>query len=205
MAKSNLPRHVGFIPDGNRRWAQMRGLEKEAGYAQGIAPGIQLFEQCRERGIQEITVFCFTQDNTKRPSIQTRAFTEATVALTLQVANRGAAVRIVGDQRSPLFPQELASLKDCSAANGIKVNLLINYGWQWDLDGLREGRLRSWYISRLDLIVRWGGGRRLSGFLPVQSVYADICVRDELWPDYQPHHLDEALAWFREQDRTLGG
>lgn len=94
MAKSDLPRHVGFIPDGNRRWAQMRGLEKEAGYAQGIAPGIQLFEQCRERGIQEITVFCFTQDNTKRPSIQTKAFTEATVALALQVAARGAAVRI---------------------------------------------------------------------------------------------------------------
>jgi len=112
MAKSNLPRHVGFIPDGNRRWAQMRGLEKEAGYAQGIAPGLQLYEQCRQRGIEEITVFCFTQDNTKRPSKQTKAFTEATVALTLQVANRGAAVRIVGDQQSPLFPQELALLKD---------------------------------------------------------------------------------------------
>jgi len=205
MAKSDLPRHVGFIPDGNRRWAQKRGLEKEAGYAQGIAPGIQLFEQCRERGIEEITVFCFTQDNTKRPSEQTKAFTEATVALALQLADHGAAVRIVGDQRSRLFPQELASLKDCSAASGIKVNLLVNYGWQWDLDGLREGRLRSGDISRLDLIVRWGGGRRLSGFLPVQSVYADIFVRDELWPDYQPHHLDEALAWFKEQDRTLGG
>ncbi len=55
MAKSDLPRHVGFIPDGNRRWAQKRGLDKEAGYAQGIAPGIQLFEQCRERGIEALT------------------------------------------------------------------------------------------------------------------------------------------------------
>jgi len=205
MAKFTFPRHVGFIPDGNRRWAQQRGLGKEAGYEHGIAPGLQLFEECRARGIDEITVFCFTQDNTKRPSRQTKAFTDATVTLALQVADRGAAIRIVGDQRSRLFPQQLALLNDRSAVSGIKVNLLVNYGWQWDLDGLRNGRLRSGDISRLDLIVRWGGGRRLSGFLPVQSVYADIFVRDELWPDYEPYHLDEALAWFKDQDRTLGG
>ena len=205
MAKFTLPKHVGFIPDGNRRWAQQRGLGKEAGYEHGIAPGLQLFEECRARGIEEITVFCFTQDNTKCPSRQTKAFTDATVTLALQVADRGAAIRIVGDQRSRLFPQQLALLNDRSAVSGIKVNLLVNYGWQWDLDGLRNGRLRSGDISRLDLIVRWGGGRRLSGFLPVQSVYAAIFVRDELWPDYEPYHLDEALAWFKDQDRTLGG
>ncbi len=46
----------------------------------------------------------------------------------------------------------------------------------------------------MDMIVRWGGGRRLSGFL-----------LDALWPDFQPQHLDAALAWFGQQDRTLGG
>ncbi len=71
--------------------------------------------------------------------------------------------------------------------------------------GLANGGLRSREVSRLDLIVRWGGGRRLSGFLPVQSVYADFYVRDEYWPDFEPDHFDQALAWFRKQDRTLGG
>jgi undecaprenyl diphosphate synthase len=60
-------------------------------------------------------------------------------------------------------------------------------------------------VSRLDLIVRWGGGRRLSGFLPVQSVYADFYIRDEYWPDFQPQHFDNALSWFRQQDRSFGG
>jgi len=55
------------------------------------------------------------------------------------------------------------------------------------------------------LIVRWGGGRRLSGFLPVQSVYADFYVRDEYWPDFDPQHFEHALAWFKNQDQTLGG
>ena len=81
----------------------------------------------------------------------------------------------------------------------------MNYGWEWDLDGLKEGQLRSADVSRLDLVVRWGGGRRLSGFLPVQSVYADIFVLDALWPDFEPQHLAAALAWFGQQDRTLGG
>jgi undecaprenyl diphosphate synthase len=53
--------------------------------------------------------------------------------------------------------------------------------------------------------VRWGGGRRLSGFLPSQCVYADIYVVDAFWPDFQEVHLHDALTWFGGQDRTLGG
>ena len=64
MAKSNIPRHVGFIPDGNRRWAVDHGLPKEAGYAHGINPGLLLYEKCKECGINEVSIYCFTQDNT---------------------------------------------------------------------------------------------------------------------------------------------
>ena len=74
MAKNNIPRHVGFIPDGNRRWAIDHGLPKEAGYAHGINPGLLLFEKCKEYGIKEASIYGFTQDNTKRPSIQKQAF-----------------------------------------------------------------------------------------------------------------------------------
>ena len=55
----------------------------------------------------------------------------------------------------------------------MKVNLLVNYGWEWDLSSLKKGNPCSQEVSRIDLIVRWGGERRLSGFLPVQSIYAD--------------------------------
>ena len=111
---------------------------------------------------------------------------------------------VLGDERSKQFPAELATFRT-RQGEGIKVNFLVNYGWEWDLDGLKDGGLRSANVSRLDLIVRWGGGRRLSGFLPVQSVYADIFVLDALWPDFDPQHLDAALAWLGQQDRTLGG
>jgi undecaprenyl diphosphate synthase len=60
-------------------------------------------------------------------------------------------------------------------------------------------------ISRIDLIIRWGGGRRLSGFLPIQSVYADFYVLDEMWPDYNSEQVYKALEWYQGQDVTLGG
>jgi undecaprenyl diphosphate synthase len=204
MTRRALPAHIGFIPDGNRRWAQRHGLAKEEGYASGVAPGITLFELCRRRGIQEMTVFGFTQDNTKRPSAQIDKFRAACVQFATEVARRGAALLVVGQVASAFFP---AGLRDFQTrqGTGMKVNLLVNYHWEWDLAGLEQGRVRSWQVPRLDLIVRWGGGRRLSGFLPVQSTYADFFVVDEYWPDFRPEHFDDALSWFRQQDRTLGG
>lgn len=204
MAKRNLPRHIGFIPDGNRRWALEKGLSKEAGYAHGIDPGLLVYEKCKARGIEEMSIYCFTKDNTKRPAIQKQAFSAASVAFALEIARRGAALYVLGDEDSVQFPQELCKFRQRQGA-GIKVNLLVNYGWEWDLNGLQHGNLRSAEVSRLDLIVRWGGGRRLSGFLPVQSVYADFYVRDEYWPDYHPQHFEDALSWFKKQDQTLGG
>jgi undecaprenyl diphosphate synthase len=199
-----LPRHVGFIPDGNRRWAVQHGLTKEQGYAHGIAPGLALFEACKRLGIEEVSVFGFTQDNTHRPQVQARQFRAACVTFALEIFQRGAALLVVGDDQSAQFPPQLCAFRIRQGA-GIKVNFLVNYDWEWDLSGLAEGRLRSEDVSRVDLIVRWGGGTRLSGFLPVQSVYADMFVIDAFWPDFEPSHLDRALCWLEQQDPTRGG
>jgi len=202
--KPLLPRHIGFIPDGNRRWAEARGLPRQEGYAHGIAPGLALFEICRTLGIEEVSVYGFTQDNTRRPAAQAEQFRQACTCFADEIARRGAALLVLGDDTSPQFPPALKQFRTRQGA-GIKVNFLVNYGWQWDLDGLRQDRLRSHEVSRLDLIVRWGGARRLSGFLPAQSVYADFFVVDAYWPDFTPGHVEQALSWFRQQDRTLGG
>lgn len=199
-----LPQHIGFIPDGNRRWAVKHGLAKEQGYARGIAPGLALFESCKALGIAEVSVYGFTQDNTRRPSAQAAMFRTACVFFAQEIFRRGAALLVLGNEQSAQFPIELVPFRT-RQGEGIKVNFLVNYDWEWDLGGLKEGGLKSADVSRLDLVVRWGGGRRLSGFLPVQSVYADIFVLDALWPDFDPGHLDAALSWLSQQDRTLGG
>lgn len=213
-----VPRHIGVIPDGNRRWAQNRGLEKQEGYRFGVQPGLDLYTLCLEAGIQEMTFYGFTLDNTKRPSAQTKAFQRACVEAVLSLADRDADILVVGNTQSPLFPEELLRFKERVAFGKslMKVNFLVNYDWSWDLNtalkrGVSSGNstlidgIASSDISRMDLILRWGGRRRLSGFLPVQSIYADFFVVEDMWPDYKPEHAISALEWYQDQDVTLGG
>ena len=210
-----IPRHIGIIPDGNRRWADGNGMGKEEGYASGIAPGTQLFHMCRELGVEELTFYGFTIDNTKRPTRQRLAFTQACVDAVEELAKEDAKLLVLGNEKSAMFPKELQpyTVRHTFGDGGMKVNFLVNYSWEWDL-GIRrqmaeqENAVKEFGssdVSRIDLIIRWGGRRRLSGFLPVQSVYADIYVVDDYWPDFKPQHVQDAIRWYSEQDITLGG
>lgn len=200
-----IPNHIGVIPDGNRRWAVDKGLEKKDGYSYGVSPGFRMYELCKEIGIKELTLYGFTVDNTKRPAIQKEAFQKACVDAVTELAKRDAELLVVGNADSPCFPKELIPFtRRVKFGDGkVKVNFLVNYGWDWDLKQKDGPASRD--ISRIDLIIRWGGRSRLSGFLPIQSVYADIYVLDELWPDFQPEQLYRALEWYQTQDVTLGG
>lgn len=213
-----IPKHIGIIPDGNRRWAKNKGFEKEMGYDYGLNPGLNLFRFCKKLGIKEITYYGFTTDNTKRPKVQREAFTKACIKAVEMLSKEDAALLVVGNTKSPMFPKELIpyTKERKIFGNGIiKVNFLVNYGWEWDLASLESNNLssrkkindniNSTDISRIDLIIRWGGRRRLSGFLPVQSVYADFYIVEDYWPDFKAEHIYEALKWYDTQDITLGG
>ena len=203
---SRLPRHVGLIPDGNRRWAEKRGAPRRDGYAAGILPGVALLELCRDFGIHEASVYGFTKDNVRRPKDQVQAFQHACVDFCSRASAAGFAVKVFGDVASRVFPDALRPLAAKRSPGDVRVNLLVNYGWQWDLDGLRErGELHSTEIPRVELVVRWGGRRRLSGVLPAQCANADFFIVDALWPDMRPDEFVEALRWYQEQDVTLGG
>lgn len=212
-----LPKHVGFIPDGNRRWAERRGLSRAAGYAAGIEPGLALLDAATALGVEEISAYGFTKENAHRPRDQVRAFQEACVDFALRAAAGGAALLAVGDTNSPLFPEALRPFSAVRSPGRIRFNLLVNYGWQWDLahavyhSGVQAGTmamseaLGSAQVSRVDLVVRWGGRQRLSGFLPLQCAYADFYTCEALWPDMRLDSLDDALKWYATQDDTLGG
>lgn len=217
---NRLPRHIGIIPDGNRRWAVNQGLSKECGYQKGLEPGLMLYEMCLELGINELTFYGFTQDNTKRPSVQKEAFRKACVDAVDMLSNRDASLLVIGDHTSRMFPEELApyTKRHLFGKDLLKVNFLVNYGWKWDLNHALKtlgpkamasknliDYIASRDISRIDLIIRWGGRRRLSGFLPVQSIYSDFYVVDDYWPDFKPEHFYQALDWYQGQDVTLGG
>ena len=216
MLPLKIPTHIGIIPDGNRRWAKKNGLEKEKGYHHGLNPGLEVLRQASSYGVKEITYYGFTVDNCKRPIIQQNEFKKACVDAVNIISSEGTSLLVIGNTESDCFPKELLPYTKRTDINGggIKVNFLVNYGWEWDLSKMQTNptqeksilsQIHSYDISRIDLIIRWGNMRRLSGFLPLQSVYSDFYVIEEMWPDYCPEHLEKAFDWYKKQDVTLGG
>ncbi len=203
-----IPKHIGIIPDGNRRWAKEHGFNKEEGYSYGLKPGLQLLHIAQKYGVQELTYYGFTVDNCKRPKKQVMAFSQACVDAVKMVQQENITFRVIGNTQSTCFPTELRPYtnmelppSDGKDKNKITVNFLINYGWEWDM----KNNWASRDIPRIDLVLRWGGMCRLSGFLPIQTVYADFYTIKELWPDYKDTHFTDALQWYQAQDITLGG
>jgi undecaprenyl diphosphate synthase len=133
------------------------------------------------------------------------------------LTSEDAELLVIGNKGTSMFPNELKPYTERKkfGNGGIKINFLVNYGWHWDLHSLSEDKnisvknisdhLNSNDISRVNLIIRWGGRRRLSGFLPVQSIYADFYVVDDHWPDFKEQHFYDALDWYKKQDLTYGG
>ena len=169
-----------------------------------MTAGLNLLSAAKRRGIRELTYYGYTVDNCKRPKEQVAAFSKACVKAAEMILSEDVLLNVIGNNQSPCFPFELlpyTKLEINPNDERMRVNLLVNYGWEWDM---KKG-FPSRNVSRIDLVIRWGGMRRLSGFLPIQTVYSDICVLDELWPDYDDSQFDRALEWYRRQDVTLGG
>ena len=201
-----IPKHIGVIPDGNRRWARKNGLKKEEGYAHGLQPGLRLMQAAREQGVEELTYYGFTVDNCKRPRVQVGAFSEACVQAAKMLEKEDVELYVLGNSQSSCFPKELVPYTHRNGFGGhkngrMRVNLLVNYGWEWDMKNDWVSR----EIPRVDMVIRWGGMCRLSGFLPIQTVYSDFCIREELRPDFKEEQFEEALQWYQRQDVTLGG
>jgi len=201
-----IPKHIGIIPDGNRRWAKQNGLNKEDGYAYGLEPGVRLLRAAQNYGIRELTYYGFTVDNCKRPREQVAAFSKACIRAAEMILRENAELHVFGNTSSPCFPAELLPYtgqdsRPIRGKGGLKVNLLTNYGWEWDM----KNGWASRKIPRIDLVIRWGGMCRLSGFLPIQTVYSDLYIVNELWPDFREKQFVDALEWYQKQDVTLGG
>ncbi len=212
---NRIPKHVAIIPDGNRRWAEKNNMGKHEGYDYGVIVGLKAFDILKELGVEEITFFGFTQDNTKRPKVQYDAFSKACVNAVESLKDRDAEILVVGNTDSNMFPSELLpyTKRTTFGKGGIKVNHLVNYGWYWDINQAFNNpsennvleNIGSSEISKIDAVIRWGGRFRLSGMLPIQTVYADTYIIDDMWPDFSEQHIYDFMNWYQNQDVTLGG
>lgn len=229
-----LPVHVGIIMDGNGRWAQKRGLPRQAGHAAGAQVFRKITKACEKRGIRYLTVYAFSTENWRRPPAEVDAimnlFRDYLKESLADFETENIRTRFIGDL-SPLaddIRQLIAEAEESTRhKDGMCLNIAINYGGRPELlhavrrlaVDVKRGRLqpedideeavsRQLYTAGQpdpDLILRPSGEYRTSNFLLWQSAYAEYVFMDILWPDFTAADLDEALAEFARRHRRFGG
>ena len=234
MAKNNQAivcderlRHIGFIMDGNGRWAKKRGLARSAGHVAGALAFKKLVTYCNQIGLEHMTVYAFSTENWARPAEEVE---KIMVLLSdyideAQTMFRDNDTRIIflGD-KSP-FPeklkQKMLDIEKESEGGRHILNIAMNYGSRAEIVNAVNSALKSGKESiteqdidsnlytvdspPLDLVIRTAGEKRLSNFLLWQAAYAEFYFTDTLWPDFGEKDLNDAIEDFYSRHRKFGG
>ncbi len=234
MAKSEittntqlLPRHIGFIMDGNGRWAKKRGMPREYGHRFGAETFRRVMEYCGDIGIEATTFYVFSTENWKRPKKEVdsimKLLNKYLDECEEKVQKNNVRFVFLGDKG--VFPESMRAkmidIEEKSKGNKSIVNLALNYGARDEIAMavnklISEGKTNvteadisaSLYTvasPELDLVVRTGGDMRISNFLLWQSAYAELYFTDTLWPDFSTADVDAAINNFMSRKRRFGG
>lgn len=224
---SKLPKHIAFIIDGNGRWAKRRGLPRMFGHRAGIETLKENIVECRNLGIDVVSVFGFSTENWNRPQPELdglfNLFEEFFKNETIDFMGLGIKVRIMGDYTK--FPQYLvdnakALIERTKNNDKMVLNMGINYGGHDDIlhavnnmikDGVKDvdkATMESYlYTSGLpapDFVVRTSGELRISNFMLWQMAYSELYFPKTLWPDFHKKDLYKALKSYQKRNRRYG-
>ena len=221
--------HLAIIMDGNRRWAQQRGLPTIAGHRAGVEAMRRTLRAARARGIHYVTVYAFSTENWRRAQDEVQGLLmlleEVVTNEVPALARDGVRLRVIG--RTGELPPRLqdAIARAMERTSGGTVNTLtiaFNYGGRNEIldaaralvrdgvaaDAIDEKTFASClYTTGLpdpDLLVRTGGELRISNFLLWQLAYAELYATEVLWPDFGEAELDQALADYAARERRFG-
>jgi undecaprenyl diphosphate synthase len=230
--RERVPGHVAIIMDGNGRWANQRGLRRNAGHEAGEAALFDTVEGALELGIRDLTVYAFSTENWRRPPEEVRFLLGFNESLLLRRAGeldeRDVRVRFIGRRRRPVPRRLVRLIEDTEARTRdntrMTLRIAFNYGGHTELvDAARQaaedvaaGRLRRIderslaarlydpEMPAVDLLVRTSGEQRVSNFLLWQAAYAELVFVDTLWPDFDRRELRRAVATYQARDRRFG-
>ena len=231
---TRLPRHVGAIIDGNRRWAKGTRTDLESGYQAGAAKVDEFLEWCHELGVGTVTFWVLSTDNLQRSAAQLASILDAVEALVDRLATDGRwRLTLMGSLE--LLPAESAGRLKAAAdttaeVDGMRVNICVGYGGRQELtDAIRSlllekasegfdladvaGTLEVDDIAEHlytkgqpdpDLVIRTSGEQRLSGVLLWQSVHSEFYFCDALWPAFRRVDLLRAMRSYASRERRFG-
>jgi short-chain Z-isoprenyl diphosphate synthase len=230
-----IPRHVGVILDGNRRWAKASGAPKSRGWRAGADKVEEVLGWCDEVGVEVVTLWLLSTDNLNRPASELTPLLAIIEGLVDDIANAGRwRVHPVG--ALDLLPADTArALKDAATRTadvpGLHVNVAVGYGGRREIaDAVRallhEQAAKGTTIEDLanvldvehiaehlytkgqpdpDLVIRTSGEQRLSGFLLWQSAHSEFYFCEAYWPDFRKVDFLRAIRAYSARHRRFGG
>ena len=229
-----LPRHIAIIMDGNGRWAQQRDLPRIEGHRQGVSSVRRTVEECARLNIEQLTLFCLSSENWKRPSHELDFLMHLLEQYMIEerglLMKQGIRVQVIGRREG--IPDRVLNeinktIELTSANQGTTLCLAINYGARGEiLDALKQiacqietGLLKATdvdeqlisenlYTSGMpdpDLLIRTSGEMRISNFLLWQISYAELWVTEKFWPEFAEEDLHQAMNVFATRNRRFGG
>ncbi|MBN2618669.1 MAG: di-trans,poly-cis-decaprenylcistransferase [Spirochaetales bacterium] len=225
----SIPNHIGFIMDGNGRWAKKRGLIRTKGHQEGLETAKKIIKYSSDIGIKYVSLYAFSTENWKRTQEEV-SFLMLLIKKHLKKEYnfyRENQIRVVHSGNLDGLPSDvkdeiLSVVSDTSMYQGLTVNLLINYGGRDEIvravnkiikndkfDFITESDIKDHLdnpqIPDVDLMIRSSGEERLSNFLLWQCAYSEFYYSNVLWPDFSTDDLDMAIEAYKNRNRRFGG
>lgn len=222
--------HVALIPDGNGRWAALRGRPRAEGYEAGAAAVRRTVAAAPVLGVDTLTLFAFSSDNWQRPAAEVEALLRVFEDFLAEQACLPPAVQpcitVIGRRdRLPAGLRGAIEMAESatSDAEGLRLRLAIDYSSRDAIlraacrmytamevsresfaERLASATAESERAQDVDLLIRTGGEQRLSDFLLWECAYAELYFTPRLWPDFDAADFAAALAEFRSRERRFG-
>ncbi|MDQ6874322.1 MAG: isoprenyl transferase [Actinomycetota bacterium] len=229
-----LPRHVGVILDGNRRWARASGETQAGGHQAGADKVLELLAWCEDLDVELVTLWLLSTDNLSRSKVELEALFGIIEGLVARLAGTGR-YRVHPVGALDLLPDRTARLlkeagEATAAVGGMHVNIAVGYGGRREIADavrslLQEHAGRGTSIEELadvldmehiaehlytkgqpdpDLVIRTSGEQRLGGFLLWQSAHSEFYFCDAYWPDFRRVDFLRALRDYAARNRRFG-
>jgi len=227
---TNIPKHIGIIVDGNRRWAKAQGFPTFYGHKKGYAKLKDVAEWCFDCGVKVLTCYVFSNENWGRSkrevSYLMKLLKEALTTEINEIQKRDIRLKICGKIDDTRLPKDLrkaiieAQEKTKNNKRGV-LNLALNYGGRREIveavkkiiksktkiqfinEKTIEKNLWTTGLPNLDLIIRTSE-KRLSGFLLWQSAYSELFFINKYWPDFTKADLTKVLKEYDQRQRRYG-
>lgn len=227
--KKNLPKHVAFIMDGNRRWARAHKLPVFKGHFEGQNRVEPLIDYAIAQGISTLTFWAFSTENWKREKREVafllNLFRENLAKKIDNFHKKNVRLNLIGDLSA--FPQDIQKrarewVTKTKNNTKITVNVALNYGGRDEIiRAIKRIQSSEFKIQNLtkenfgqfldtagqpdpDLLIRTAGEMRLSGFMPWQLEYTELYFTLIYWPDFTPQEFEKALIEYKNRKRNFG-